>query len=81
MIEEILNERCYEPKPRLHDWYGHHGHRFPIKGGITRIEAWGRNAVLPIVKSTPVLTTLRNIERSEMGPFWMATTTSLKSTD
>ena len=36
---EKQNVRCCEPYPRLHGYYGFHCHRFPIKGGITRLEA------------------------------------------
>lgn len=59
-MREILNQRCYEPTPRLHDWFGHHGHRHPIKGGITRIEAWSRSMALNMVKSNPLLRRLMN---------------------
>lgn len=31
----MLNKKCYEPTPRNHDGIRYHGHRFPIKGGIT----------------------------------------------
>lgn len=32
----------YEPIRRNKDGWRYHGHRFPIKGGISRVEAMGR---------------------------------------
>jgi hypothetical protein len=58
-LSKIMAERTYEPAPRLKDWFGHHGHRFAIKGGITRSEAWARNLTLNMVTSNPLLALLK----------------------
>jgi hypothetical protein len=42
LVSKALNSKRYEPTQRLHDFYGYHGHRFPIKGGITATEVMRR---------------------------------------
>lgn len=53
LINKVFQGRRYEPTKRLHDWYGHHSHRFPIKGGITFAEVMAKEmyATNPLLKS------------------------------
>lgn len=49
-FQVVLNEpKTYEPIARKHgNGLRHHGHRFPIKGGISKLEACVNNAYLEL---------------------------------
>ncbi len=47
IIHDALHGKRYEPEKRLHDWYGYHGHRFPIKGGISALGVMKMNISKP----------------------------------
>jgi hypothetical protein len=55
LLAFALFAKRYEPEERLHDWYGYHGHRFEIVGGISAAEVQRRN----LARTNPLFSALR----------------------
>jgi hypothetical protein len=45
ILKNSLQAKRFEPQKRLHDWYGHHSHRFPIKNGISAAQVMKENVI------------------------------------
>jgi len=55
LVADVLHAKRFEPEMRNHDGMRHHGHRFPIKGGISGFEVMARN----IEKNNPLFQRLK----------------------